>query len=127
MITKQNIKEAAEKYANQSPLNCAGSFADGVQWALQTLEPMHNEAANQLEQLRYIVRIPGTGSYFDWRDINKEYNWVAVDYDGAAFKYEHAPKHGLNIWSNSFGRNDVHMRLSGGLTNWRELIFERPK
>jgi hypothetical protein len=127
MITKQNIKEAAEKYAAESPSNCGGSFSDGVQWALQTLEPMHNEAAKQLEQVRYIVRIPGTDAYFDWRDIDEKYNWVAVDYDGLVFKYEHAPKQGLNVWANSFGRNNVHMRLSGSLKNWRELIFERPK
>ncbi len=127
MITKQNIKEAAEKYAAENPSNCAGSFADGVQWALQTLESTHNEAAKQLEQVKNLVRIPGTDKYFDWRDIDKEYDWVAVDERGLVYKYTHIPKQGSNVWFCTYGNYDIHMLLSGGLKNWRELIFERPK
>lgn len=74
--------------------------------------------------------IPGKGAAIYWPDIDKNFRFVTVDEDGVIEAWESKPEQNSEdgFWHNG-GSNEVVVRELSGYTisNWQELIFERPE
>lgn len=63
---------------------------------------------------------------FDWDDLPKEANFVAVDENGYAFWYEEKPELGWRSWAIPTSRNGFLANLGFVVFNWKDTLIERP-
>lgn len=67
----------------------------------------------------------------DWNTVDKKYNWLAVDKDGAVYAYSVKPSgHSVSCWNyeDSVGGCDYRGRYNlYPVESWTTMLAERPK
>jgi len=66
----------------------------------------------------------------DWSAVRHDYNWLAVDSNGAAYLYKEEPHMNTNYWDTEFGqvRNAnvfASLNIPDGF-DWKDSLVQRP-
>jgi len=88
------------------------------------------EICDALENIAETVPDYGTGFRPDWRNIDPEYDAIAIDKSGKIYLFTHKPRKDAGQWWINSGMGSGARRypftIKGPVENWQECIWQRP-